>query len=127
MERRIDFCKEHNIKKLGYASKNNPFAGRVICGKCGRTYGRKVWNSSNNFGRIIWRCNNKYRVRGIKGCDNKHIDDRVLYQVFVDSYNLIVDNIDRFMDKWKEQIDGEDILKRVTAKRFIKILKMLAN
>lgn len=78
MERRKAFAKEHGIKKLGYASKTNPFAGRVVCGKCGRVYGRKVWNSRDNFKRIIWRCNNKYPSKGVKACDSEHIDDKVL-------------------------------------------------
>lgn len=26
---------------------DNPYAGRVICGNCGSTFGRKIWNSTN--------------------------------------------------------------------------------
>lgn len=79
MERRKAFAREHCIKKLGYASKTNPFEGRVICGKCGRPYVRKVWNSIDNFNRIIWKCNNKYSSKGVKVYNSKYIDDKVLY------------------------------------------------
>ncbi|MBM7868700.1 hypothetical protein JOC70_000169 [Clostridium pascui] len=42
MERRRAFAEKYNIRKLDYATVDNPFAGRVICGHCGSTFGRKV-------------------------------------------------------------------------------------
>lgn len=69
MERRRDYCLEHGIQKFECATINNPFAGRVICGTCGHIFGRKVWNSNDDRRRrIIWRCNDKYVVKGEKGC-----------------------------------------------------------
>lgn len=47
MERRRVFAQKYNINKLDYATVDNPFAGRFICGYCGSTFGRKVWNSNN--------------------------------------------------------------------------------
>lgn len=47
MERKRAFAENHGIVQVDYATIDNPFAGRVI-----------------------WRCNNKYVV---KGCGNKHI------------------------------------------------------
>lgn len=47
MKRRKAFAKQYNISKVDYATVNNPFAGRVICGACGNTFGRKVWNSTD--------------------------------------------------------------------------------
>ena len=61
MERRRNFALQYGIQKLEYATTDNPFAGRVICGFCGQIFGRKVWNSTDDrFRRIIWRCNRKY-------------------------------------------------------------------
>lgn len=51
------------------------------------------------------------------------IDDEILYQFFIDTFNKVVENLDEFMKKWEEQIQSEDILKRVTAKRFIDIFR----
>jgi len=42
MERRIAFAERCNISKLDYATVEKPFAGRVICGHCGSSFGRKV-------------------------------------------------------------------------------------
>jgi len=84
MERRKAYAEKYGIVKLDYATIDNPFAGRVICGECGSTYGRKVWNSTDErLRRVIWRCNKKYAVKGGKSCENRHIDDKVLYKVFV--------------------------------------------
>ena len=68
MERRRKFCEEHGIQKLYTSTTDNPFSGRIICGKCGRAYGRKVWNSTDEeLRRIVWRCNDKYTEKGKVG------------------------------------------------------------
>ena len=124
MERRKAFAEKYNIKKMDYITNDNPFAGRVICGCCGSTFGRKVWNSTDErLKRTIWQCNNKYKVKGKIGCRNRHINEEVLYQAFIDTFNAIVRNIDYYMEKWEKQIKSEDILERVTAKRFVDIFK----
>ncbi|WP_034847181.1 recombinase family protein [Ruminiclostridium josui] len=123
-ERRRAFAEKYGLKRGDYATTENPFAGRVICGCCGGVYGRKVWNSTNErLRRIVWQCNNKYATKGKKGCDNRHINDEVLYMAFVSAFNTVLENREHFMSKWNEQINSQDILKRVTAKRFIDIFK----
>ena len=122
MERRKAYTEKYNIKKMDYVTNDNPFAGKVICGCCESTFGRKVWNSTDErLKRTIWQCNSKYKVKGKIGCRNRHINEEVLYQAFIDTFNAIVRNIDYYMEKWEKQINSNDILKRVTAKRFIDI------
>ncbi len=124
LERRRAFIEKYNIGKLDYANPGNPFSGRVICGCCGSSFGRKVWNSTDErLRRIIWRCNKKYAVKGKKLCDNGHIDDEFLYRAFVIVFNGIIENKDYFMGKWRELLSNEDVLKKVTAKKFIEIFK----
>ena len=102
MERRRNFALQYGIQKLEYATTSNPFAGRVICGICGRIFGRKVWNSTDErIRRIIWRCNGKYPAKGEKGCESRHIDNAVLYQAFVNVFNMMVENKDYFLGKFK--------------------------
>jgi len=123
MERRKVYALEHGIQKLECATINNPFAGRVICGTCGHMFGRKVWNSTNEKQRrIIWRCDAKYKVKGVKGCDSKHIDDGVLYQAFMGAFNAIIENKDYFLEKWQEGLVDDDLLKRYKARQFIGII-----
>jgi site-specific DNA recombinase len=124
MERRRKFCEEHGIQKMYTSTTDNPFSGRIICGKCGQAYGRKVWNSTDDgLRRVVWRCNGKYTEKGKVGCDNRHVDDEVFYKAFIESYNAVVENRERFIEKWKEQLKSDDVLIRVTAKRFIDIFK----
>ena len=123
MERRRNFALQYGIQKLEYATTDNPFAGRVICGFCGQIFGRKVWNSTDDrFRRIIWRCNRKYPAKGEKGCESRHIDDGVLYQAFVDVFNTLVENKERFIEKWRKRLESENALVRYKAKQFLKII-----
>ena len=106
-----------------YASLKNPFAGRVVCGLCGKVFGRKVWNSTDDrLRRIVWRCNGKYVEKGKKGCESRHIDDDVLYQAFVDVFNALVENKDYFMEKWQERLRSDNALERYKARQFISII-----
>ncbi len=123
MERRRNFVLENGIQKLEYATTDNPFAGRVICGSCGKAFGRKVWNSTDDrLRRIIWRCNGKYAEKGKKGCESRHIDDGVLYQAFVDVFNAIVENKDHFIGKWQGMLESDNALVQYKAKQFIEII-----
>lgn len=91
MERRRAYAENHGIQKVDYATDDNPFAGRIICGNRGGAYGRKVWNSTDErLRRIIWRCNNKYVTKGEKGCGSRHIDDQLLYVAFNIAMSLLL-------------------------------------
>jgi len=123
MERRRNFALEYGIQKLEYATTDNPFAGRVICGSCGQAFGRKVWNSTDDrLRRRVWRCNGKYVVKGKKGCASRHIDDGVLYQAFINGFNAMLENKGYFMGKWQERLGSGNVLVRYKAKQFIGIL-----
>jgi len=118
------FAQKYGIKKYDYATVKNPFAGRVICGHCGSPFGRKVWNSTDErLRRVVWRCNNKYKVKGKKSCDNKHINDGVLYQAFINTFNALVENKGYFLEKWQQMKDGEDCLLKHRAQQFNNIIK----
>ncbi|MCD8502746.1 MAG: zinc ribbon domain-containing protein [Bacillaceae bacterium] len=95
----------------------------MICGDCGGAYGRKVWNSNDErFRRRVWRCNKRYVKKGKKGCDNTHINDEVLYQIFINVFNTILENKDFFTQKWREKLSGENLLEKYKAKQFIEII-----
>ena len=123
MERRRNFALKYGIQKLEYATTDNPFAGRVICGSCGRVFGRKGWNStSEKLRRIVWQCNGKYLAKGEKGCGSRHIDDAVLYQAFVDVFNAMVEQKGYFLEKWQKSLASNNVLVQYKARQFIRIL-----
>ena len=77
---------------------DNPFAVRVICRHCGSQFGRKIWNSNDDRQRrVVCRSNKKYVVKGVKGCENKDIHDKVFYQPFINTFNAIIENKNYFM------------------------------
>ncbi|WP_369692323.1 zinc ribbon domain-containing protein [Halalkalibacter krulwichiae] len=95
-----------------------------MCGHCGSPFGRKVWNSTDErLRRIVWRCNGKYSVKGEKSCQNKHIDDKVLYQAFINTFNAIIENKDYFLEKWQQNIDSEDYLQKYRVRQFIELIE----
>ena len=123
MGRRKKYVLKHRIQKLEYASDDNPFAGRVICGSCGHAYGRKVWNSTDDrLRRVVWQCSAKYEVKGKKGCESRHLDDGVLYQAFVGAFNAMIENKDCFLRKWQERLGSENALVRYKAKQLIGVI-----
>ncbi|WP_346931324.1 zinc ribbon domain-containing protein [Clostridium sp.] len=92
MERRRVFAETYGVYKLDYATLDNPFSGRIICGCCGSIFGRKTWHSTNEkLRRKVWMCSNRYKIKGEKSCPNKHIDDKVLYQTFINAFNAIIE------------------------------------
>ena len=123
MDRRRNYALENGIQKLEYATTDNPFAGRVICGSCGRVFGRKVWNStSEKLRRIVWQCNGKYLAKGEKGCGSRHIDDAVLYQSFIEVFNAMVEQKGYFLEKWQKSLASNNVLVQYKARQFIRIL-----
>lgn len=120
MERRKNFCEEHQIKKL---DTRIPFWGKVICGECGSVYSRKTWMRPDGTKRKVWQCSNRYKTKGIKGCESKHIDEEVLQKAFVEVFNLLLDNKQYFLDKWQQDLVEADELKAYRLKEFKEILE----
>lgn len=65
----------------GRYSGKSCFSSRILCGDCGAFYGSKVWHSTDEYRRIIWRCNNKYE--GGRKCSTPHITQDALEKALV--------------------------------------------
>ena len=75
------------------------FSSRIICGECGCTYGRKVWNSNNKYRRIVWRCNAKYKGRqGEAACHTPHLSEEQIKDAFVGAFNSCIKNKAEIID-----------------------------
>lgn len=122
-DRRRKYTKEYHIQSFCRNSKNNPLAGKVICGKCGYVYTRKKW-VKNKLGdkRLVWQCSTRYKVKGVLGCDNRHIDDDILNKAFVSAYNWLVDNKEDNIKRWESLKEDDDLFIRYKAKQFIDIV-----
>lgn len=122
-ERRKKYVKEYHIKSFCRNSRANPLAGKVICGKCGFVYTRKNWiRNKQGDKRLVWQCSERYRVKGVLGCDNKHIDDDIINEAFISAFNWLIDNKEDNIKRWESLKDDEDLFIRYKAKQFINIV-----
>lgn len=120
MERRKKFCMEHGIKNL---DTRIPFGGKVICGICGSVYSRKTWMQPDGTKRKVWMCSNRYKEKGVKGCESKHVNEEVLQKAFVAAFNELVTNKQYFLEKWKGELEDSNALKQYRLNEFIGILE----
>jgi prophage lambdaSa04, site-specific recombinase, resolvase family len=74
LARRKAFREEHQLNFYIMQNKDNPFTSKVFCAECGSAFGRKNWTTSRGK-RKVWQCNNRYKVKGLIGCQNNHIDE----------------------------------------------------
>ena len=91
----FDMVQTEMSRRRGNSKQSNGagcFSSRIICGDCGGFYGSKVWHSTTQYKRTIWRCNNKYG--GDKKCGTPHIYEDRLKSAFVEAFNSIVGNYD---------------------------------
>lgn len=65
------------------------FSGKIFCGRCGSIYGRKVWHSSDQYRRVIWRCDSKYAKKG-HICDFPHFTEEQLEKAAMNAINDIL-------------------------------------
>ena len=59
MERRKQYTTDHYLKAYSARTESNPFFGKIICGECGRAFGRKTWSNKGAL-RKVWQCNARY-------------------------------------------------------------------
>ena len=65
------------------------FSGMVKCGRCGSWYGPKVWHSTDQYRKIIWRCNHKYKGEGENDCDTPILTEDELKEAFLKAASII--------------------------------------
>ena len=76
-------------RSLGRAySGNSVFASKLVCGDCGGFYGQKVWHSTDQYRKVIWCCNSKFK--GDSKCATPHLDADTIQRMFLTAYNLLM-------------------------------------
>lgn len=86
----------------GSYSGKSCFASRIVCGDCGAFYGSKVWHSTDEYRRTIWRCNNKYE--GEK-CSTPHVTQDALEKAFVSVMQKVIAEKDSIFTVCREVLD----------------------
>ena len=67
------------------------FSTKIRCGECGGWFGSKVWHSTDQYRRIIWRCNAKYGEKAA-GCKTPHVKEEEVKAAFVRVVNKLIGN-----------------------------------
>ena len=65
------------------------FSNRIRCAGCGGWYGSKVWHSTDQYRRVIYRCNRKYSEKE-KRYQTPHVAEEEDKAAFVSAYNQLV-------------------------------------
>lgn len=115
-ERRRTFMEKHHIKAFSTNIESNPFASKVICGECGEPFGRKKWITRQGSPRSVWQCNARYKVKGVLGCDNRHIDESTLETAYVKAWGKLMEQKENCQTKWERQLKGKNPLVAYRAK-----------
>lgn len=63
------------------------FSNKIKRGDCGGWYGAKVWHSTDQYKKVIYRCNHKYKN---EKCQTPHITEDEVKTLFVKAYNELV-------------------------------------
>ena len=87
----------------GSYSGKSCFSSRIVCGDCGAFYGSKVWHSTDEYRRTIWRCNNKYE--GDKKCSTPHVTRDELEKAFVSVMKKVIAEKETIFAVCREVLD----------------------
>jgi len=77
------------------------FSGRIRCGVCGVFYGPKTWHSNDKYRKVIWQCNNKYKIKGQPCLSPKFSEDEIK-AMFVRAVNKLITDKDGIIKAFEE-------------------------
>ncbi len=122
IERRKRYLKEHGTNSFARNTETNPFAAKIVCGECNKVFQRKGWRSSAG-DRKVWQCSERYKVKGVMGCSNRHIDEETVREIYMMAWNRLLECRDMLVLELEEKMQGEDLLARFRAMDFMEITK----
>lgn len=122
MERRKRYLEEHGTNSFSHNTESNPFASKIICGNCNKVFQRKGWRSSAG-DRKVWQCSERYKVKGVMGCSNRHIDEETVREIYIMAWNRLLECREMLVPEWEEKMQGDDLLAKFRAMDFMEITK----
>ncbi|MCY1152604.1 MAG: recombinase family protein [Sphaerochaetaceae bacterium] len=95
----FDLVQEEFEKGGAYPNRStsaNLFSNRIVCGKCGALFGRKIWHSTDKYRRVVWQCNDKYRKE--EKCTTTHLSEDEIYKSILEAINKIIVEKDEIIE-----------------------------
>ena len=96
---------KHRAKKGRHTSAVSIFSDKLVCGECGAVYGSKVWHSTDAYRTMIWRCNEKYAVKG-RPCPSLYLRDEEIQSAFVQAINQVLEQKEEILSALQEALAG---------------------
>ena len=96
---------KRRTKKGRHTSAASIFSDKLVCGECGAVYGSKVWHSTDAYRTMIWRCNEKYAVKG-QPCPSPHLRDEEIQHAFVQAINQVLEQKEEILSALQEALAG---------------------
>jgi DNA invertase Pin-like site-specific DNA recombinase len=95
----FDLVQEEFEKREAFPNRNGSahiFSNRIICGKCGGSFGRKIWHSNDKYRRVVWQCNEKYK--GEVKCNNITLSEDEINKAIITAINKIIVEKDEIIE-----------------------------
>lgn len=61
----------------------------LVCGDCGKLYGKKKWHSTDKYSKEIYRCNDKYN-KSHEQCKTPILTEEQIKEKFIKAYNQVM-------------------------------------
>ena len=89
----IEVTRRQGLGKA-YSGKST-LSTKLICEDCGGFYGQKLWHSTDQYRRSVWRCNHKFEDG--QNCRTPVLRTEIIQSVFIRAYNRLMENRDQVL------------------------------
>lgn len=86
-------------------SRQYAFSSMLKCGFCGATLSRRRWNSKTDYSKTIWQCVSATKKSKSECPHCKGIQEELLENAFVQSYNLLCKQNESIVDNFMQRIE----------------------
>ena len=119
IKRRKRYLEEHGTNSYSNNTEMNPFASKIVCGNCNKVFARKGWRSSTGIDRKVWQCSERYKIKGVMGCSNHHVEEKTLERAYQMAWKVLTTNREYFMQRWQLQKQSGNLLEGYRIEKFI--------
>lgn len=116
------------IEKRNKYSRKHAFSSITKCGYCGSRTTRRRWHKGKPYEKFVWQCANYLENKKEACSESKGVDENLLEEAFIKSFNKLQDNdmsvIRKYIESFIEGLKDNDHAKELeSVNREIKQLK----
>ena len=80
------------------------------------------WRTPSGEGKV-WQYSERYKVKGVLGCGNRHIYEEMLIEIYMMAWNRLLECWKMLMPEWERKMQGNDLLAKFRAMDFMEVTK----